>query len=158
MNIVRVKSPSSPDITVELLRDSRISLPRLKEVIEMDDSVALIARENGNSAGMCVVEKRPEGYELIHLCVAPLFRRQSIAREVLAHSMDYVRVLGGQVLTAGAANSDLTAFTVLQKLGFRVTGVYRDHYRSGREVTVDELGVAGIDMLRYEADLRELAT
>ena len=134
---------------------SKIPLPQL--MISAQRGLTLGLSVEGKCVAMSIVERRQSLFELMLLAVDPLHQRQGYARELLFHTMDYIRLLGGKTLDAGAGNADIQSFLFLQRHGFRVVGVIPDHYYSSNARPEVENSIVNRDMIRYSADLTELA-
>lgn len=143
------------EIDMALLGRSKTPLPQL--MLAVRNGLTLAGRIDGKDVAVCIVEMRDGGYEIIHLAVLPDHEKKGYGRELLLHTLDYIRFLGGETAELGAGNANVRMFTFLQQVGFRVTGVISNYYIYGNERPEVENAIINRDMIRYTADLAAMA-
>lgn len=142
------------EIDTALLKRSKTPLPQL--MMALKNGLTLGGMVDGVNVAVCIAEKRGEFYELIHLAVNPDYQKKGYGREILLHTLDYVRLLGGQYIETGAGNANVQMFMFLQRVGFRISGVTPDYYIYGNERPEVENAIVNRDMIRYHADLNAM--
>jgi ribosomal-protein-alanine N-acetyltransferase len=88
-------------------------------------------------------EKRVVGYiifwqirdevQINNIAVHPDFRGRGIGEAVLRHVLDEVKRNNAKIVTLEVRPSNLAAFSLYQKLGFRILGLRKNYYASPAE-------------------------
>jgi ribosomal protein S18 acetylase RimI-like enzyme len=143
------------DIDLELLKYSKTPLPLL--LMTMREALTLAGLIDGKTIAVSIAEKNGESYEVVYIAVHPDYQKKGYGRELLLHTLDYIRFLGGEIAETGAGNANVQMFTFLQRVGFRVSGVEQDHYLFGNSRPEVENAIVNLDQIRYRADLVAMA-
>jgi ribosomal protein S18 acetylase RimI-like enzyme len=137
---------------IQLLLTADPSLPRVMGLLNhctcfcgMLDNVNVVA---------CLLNEQP-GYdvcEISTLAESELHAGNDYKAELIAHVANYAKSKGYNYLDVCVGNADISSFLSLQKMGFRILAVERDHYQSGGMGLQVVGGIVNRDMLRYRAD------
>jgi len=129
------------------------SLPQAVKYI--NTCIPLAGIYEGQSVGACLMQQKDSVYDIVSLAVAPSYQGKGFSKEMLLYALDYARVQGGKYVEIGCGNSDVMLYSLFQKAGFRVVGVWPDHYSEDSKSMVVENGIIKRDMIRFRADLRD---
>ncbi|MCL2579962.1 MAG: hypothetical protein FWE32_08010 [Oscillospiraceae bacterium] len=139
-------------VDADLLLLSEPSLPEAMRQLDMSE--ALVGMVSGKAVAVCLFVKRKHHYDVINLSIAPEYGESDAAKEMLLYAFDYIRAKGENLIEIGAGNAELFRHKALMSMGFRVIGVWRDHFlRKSRPIN-DIDGIPNCDLLRYQIDLR----
>lgn len=121
-----------------------------------DRAIFLALRESETGrviACAALIELEPAEIEVKNFAVSPECQMQGLGRQLFTQIVCFARARGAERITVGTGNSSLGPLAFYQKLGFRITAVWRDHFRSYRPPIVEN-GIACRDMIRlsYEVD------
>jgi ribosomal protein S18 acetylase RimI-like enzyme len=96
------------------------------------------ARLDGQTVGMIGVfcdaggpEYELEPPEIIDVAVHPAYRRQGVARALVAHAEAHVRAAGGRRLWLYTDGNDAELLAFYRRLGFRLGGTVSDYWGDG---------------------------
>lgn len=140
-------------VDADLLMINEPSLPEAMRQLELSE--ALVGLVDEKPVAVCLLVKRKGFYEVTNLAVAEPFEGTDAARELLLYACDYIRAKGEvYIVEVGAGNADLARHKTLMAMGFRVVGVWRDHFLRNVRFVKEIDGVPNCDLLRYQIDLR----
>lgn len=91
--------------------------------------------------------------ELAAFCVEARRRGQGLGRSLVLNAIDRARALHANRLISRIGNTNLAAFALLQKCGFRLTSLHPDFYLQTHANKVIEHGILRRDMLLLSLDL-----
>jgi len=83
---------------------------------------------DGSLVGYCAAWVLPGELHINNLAILPSWRRQGLARRLIAHVLDEADRLGCQRATLEVRRSNHAARQLYEHLGFTVHGVRRDYY------------------------------
>lgn len=142
--------------SVDLLLQNEPSLPEAMRQLNLCD--AFVGLAGDRAIAVCLLAKRKGYYDVVNLAVDARYEDTDACHELLMYVLDYVRVQGGVFVEAGAGNAHTRRHGMFMRLGFRVVGVWADHFleKTGRQTL--ENGILNRDMIRYRINLREMVT
>ena len=135
-------------VDAELLMQNEPSLPEAMRQLNLCE--AFVGVKGGQAICVCLLAKRKGYYDVVNLAIDAMHQNIGADKELLLYTLDYVRVQGGALVEIGAGNAEFRRHEMLISLGFRVVGVWRDHFQT----TAQNIPVPNLDMLRYRIDLR----
>lgn len=140
-------------VDVDLLLQHEPSLPEAMRQLNLSE--AFIAVKGERTVGVCLLSRRKGYHDVVNLAAEPLRADAGIDKELLLYVIDYVRVQGGRFVEIGAGSADLARHEMLLRLGFRVVGVWTDHFVKEGRMAPPEDGILNRDMVRYRIDLKD---
>jgi GNAT superfamily N-acetyltransferase len=140
-------------VDVELLLQNEPSLPEAMRQLNLSE--AFVAVRGERTAGVCLLSKRRGCYDITNLAVDPAPQYEGVDKELLFYALDYIRIQGERFVEIGAGNADLDRHELLTRLGFRVVGVWSDHFMREGRMAVMLCGVLNQDLLRYRLDIKD---
>jgi tRNA threonylcarbamoyladenosine biosynthesis protein TsaB len=99
-------------------------------------SVALIARAGGEPAGFVVARQGGGEVEILTLATRPRFRRNGIARALVAALGEWARTSGGTVMFIEVAVGNGPARRLYGTCDFRDAGLRKGYYASGEDALI----------------------
>ncbi|WP_407334243.1 GNAT family N-acetyltransferase [Enterovibrio sp. 27052020O] len=156
-----LKSPLASRVTFAEVAPSVVP-PSL--LLEADPSAASIASylldswcfagfQNKQVVAACVV-KKTDTYlaELFNIAVSPECRGNGCGTDLLKHVIQFARNKKMKRLELGTGTFGYQ-LAFYQRMGFRVSGVIKDHFLNNYDEPIWEKGVQHKDMLRLHLDL-----
>ena len=141
MNIEQLKTANEAELAdinkllIQLAFDpasfKSLSLERLKEILNNDKTVVMVARDNNRIIGMGIIyfiQKPCNSYGYIEdMAVDDAYRGKGIGTAIATHLIDIARSNGVKIIELSARPSRVAANKLYQKLGFeqKETNVYR---------------------------------
>ena len=139
-------------IDVDLLLTADPSLPQVMRNLNQSYSFAGLLGDR--TVAVCLLDKKDDVYDIVNLAIKQDFQNKGLAKEMVRFALDYVRAHGGRYVEAGAGNSNIPMYVLLQKLGFRVVGVWKNHFISDTPQPHTANFIVDRDMIRFQLDLR----
>jgi len=97
----------------------------------------LVAENAGRVVGYVIgIMGKDKAAHVISLAVHPDFRRRGIGKELLQKLLEALLERGATHVRLEVENSNEAALALYQKLGFRIMGLLRDYYGSGRHAYI----------------------
>lgn len=109
------------------------SIASFREALAADSSVCLVAEGGGEVAGYMMAHVILSTGEILNLAVAPEWRRQGIARQLLEAALEALAARGIDEIFLEVRESNASALALYQAAGFRPVGQRAAYYRSPRE-------------------------
>ncbi|WP_070964369.1 GNAT family N-acetyltransferase [Vibrio sonorensis] len=120
----------------------------------LDGSDCYVVEENGQTVAACVLKAiSSSDIELFNISVSPSRQGEGLGKDLLSQVIERVKAdkcYRQMVLGTGTFGYQLTFY---QKLGFRVTGVLRNHFLDNYPEPIFEHGLQHKDMLRLSITL-----
>jgi len=101
-------------------------------LLRMRDRIT-VAAEGGTVAGYLVFSSVLDEGSVDNIAVAPAFRRQGIAAQLLAGAIEKARAAGISFITLEVRASNAPAVALYERFGFREVGRRRGYYEKPRE-------------------------
>jgi ribosomal protein S18 acetylase RimI-like enzyme len=137
---------------IQLLMSADPSLPRVMGLL--NHCTCFCGMLENKNVVACLLNEVP-GYdvcEITMLAESELHAGNDYKSELIAYVADYAKGKGYNFLDVCVGNADISSFSALQRMGFRVLAVERDYYQSGGMGFQVVGGIVNRDMLRYRAD------
>ena len=96
-------------------------------------SLWLVALDGETVAGYVGSQSVLDGADMMNIAVHPDYRRQGIARELVAELTDALAEKGVKILALEVRQSNAPAIALYEQLGFRQVGLRPNYYRNPRE-------------------------
>ena len=93
----------------------------------------LVAEEQGIVAGYVGSQSVLDAADMMNIAVHPDYRRQGIARELVAELTDALAEKGVKILALEVRQSNAPAIALYEQLGFQQVGLRPNYYRNPRE-------------------------
>ena len=103
------------------------------ELTDNPASRCWVAEVDGKIVGMIVVWLIVDEVHVATIATHPEFRRQGIAKNLLAHALQHMSSEGAQSSFLEVRASNLAAQDLYRKFGFEESGVRRRYYRDNDE-------------------------
>ena len=143
----RFKKPS--EVTIEDMKEEDVNkvsileaegiahpwtLDELKDLVTNDKKVAVVARTNeGEVVGYCGASFVMDEAEVGNLCVAGKYRREGIAKKVMAGVFERLKKEGVKTLFLEVNRENMPALKLYEMLGFETYGSRKDYYGQGQD-------------------------
>ena len=113
-----------------------------------------IARIEDRTVGVSVLLRtRPFTMELVNLCVAEPYRRQSIATRLIAHAAERARAAECRILEVGTGNAGIGQLALYQRCGFSIESIEKDYFVRHYPEPIYENEIECRDMVRLRMEL-----
>ena len=113
------------------------TLNGFQTALDLDYTLYLTVRsKNGTLLGYCGLQASFEEADITNVCVAPEFRRQGIAREMLTELMKRGRDRGIKNYTLEVRAGNKAALELYEQLGFASAGIRPGFYERPKEDAV----------------------
>lgn len=109
------------------------ALAQLQEEIDAANSMALVAEDGGSLCGYAFYRVCPPECELLHVVVAPQWRRQNVASSLLRQGFTALSHLGCTDCYLEVRQSNLAARSLYERMGFFQTGTRKQYYHQPDE-------------------------
>ena len=109
------------------------ALAQLQEEIDAANSMALVAEEGGSLCGYAFYRACPPECELLHVVVAPQWRRHNVASSLLRQGFTALSHLGCTDCYLEVRLSNLAARSLYERMGFFQTGTRKQYYHQPDE-------------------------
>jgi len=139
--------------SADLLMLNEPSLPEAMRQLNLCDAFVAV-KDAAKAICVCLLAKRKDFYDVVNLALDQDYINSGADKEVLLYALDYVRAQGGNIVEIGAGNAELRRHEMLIALGFRVVGVWRNHFPPNTKAAAPQNPVPNLDMIRYRFDLR----
>ena len=96
-------------------------------------SLWLVALDRETVAGYVGSQSVLDGADMMNIAVHPDYRRQGIARELVAELTDALAEKGVKILALEVRQSNAPAIALYEQLGFQQAGLRPNYYRNPRE-------------------------
>ena len=96
-------------------------------------SLWLVALDGETVAGYVGSQSVLDGADMMNIAVHPDYRRQGIARELVAELTDALAEKGVKILALEVRQSNAPAIALYEQLGFQQVGLRPNYYRNPRE-------------------------
>ena len=96
-------------------------------------SLWLVAICNGKVAGYVGSQSVMDEADMMNIAVHPDYRRQGVARELVAELTDALAEKGVKILALEVRQSNAPAIALYEQLGFQQVGLRPNYYRNPRE-------------------------
>jgi ribosomal protein S18 acetylase RimI-like enzyme len=140
-------------LDMDLLRTADDSLPRV--IRHMGTSLPFVGMLGSQVIASCLVEAMDGYHDIVNFAVAQQEQNKGYGRELLAYVLSYLRSNGGRFVDIGCGNADIRLYTMFQRAGFRVIGVWPDYLIDDSKTANVENSIVNRDMVRFRADLQE---
>lgn len=110
----------------------------------------IIMEQNNALIGVYVLIKTDSEkvVELINISVAQSHQGQGLGKQLLSHAIEKARQLGYIKMVLGTGNSSIGQLAFYQKMGFRMTEIWQNHFLKNYESAIFENGLRCQDMVR----------
>jgi len=109
------------------------ALAQLQEEIDAANSMALVAEDCGSLCGYAFYRVCPPECELLHVVVAPQWRRRNVASSLLRQGFTALSHLGCTDCYLEVRQSNLAARSLYERMGFFQTGTRKQYYHQPDE-------------------------
>ena len=149
----RFKKPS--EVVIEDLKEEDINkvtileaegiahpwtIDELKDLVTNDKKVAVVARTTeGEVVGYCGASFVLDEAEIGNLCVAGKYRREGIAKKVMAGLFERLKKEGVKTVFLEVNKENLPAIRLYEVLGFEVYGSRKDYYGQGQDAILQKI-------------------
>ena len=145
--IVMYKTLVKPEL---LLRDEP-SLPEAMRLLNLCE--AFVAVKGGKAISVCLLSSSKGHYNVTCLALDENHSGTGADKELLLYALDYARARGGASVEIGTGNAQLKRHEMFTMMGFRVVGVWRDHFPGkGDNSTSSGSPIPNRDLLRYRIE------
>ena len=96
-------------------------------------SLWLVALDGETVAGYVGSQSVLDGADMMNIAVHPDYRRQGVARELVAELTDALAEKGVKILALEVRQSNAPAIALYEQLGFQQVGLRPNYYRNPRE-------------------------
>lgn len=138
MSSIRIE-PYCPSDLDEIMEIENVSFtapwPRssYEELARLDTVNIWVAKIDTKLVAYMLIQHMSDEIELHSIAVAPEFRRQGIARKLIAHMMSEAGRLKIRKIFLQVRPSNSQARQMYEKIGFRSVGIRRSYYRDNGE-------------------------
>ena len=148
----RILRPYPEEMPWDLLLDADPSRTRVERYLT--EEFTRIAKLDERVIGVYALAKLDAtSFELMNIAVAADCRQQGLGRWLLGHAIGLAESRGGRTVDVGTGNSSLSALSFYQRAGFRIVGVWPNHYVENYPEPIVEDGIPCIDMVRLRLTL-----
>ena len=140
-------------IDPRLLMRTDPSLAKIMSNLNFCTSIAGML--DGENVAAILLSETGETFTVENFSVKEGFSYETEGKELLLYTMDYAREKKARYLVAGAGNAMLQQHAMLQKMGYRVTGVAPDYYKAEGKPMVVENSIVNRDQLLYRVDFED---
>lgn len=140
-------------LDLDLLRSVDESLPRVMR--HMNTAMPFVGVIDGRTVASCLVEQHKGYYDIVNLAVVSSERNKEYEREMLTYATEYLKANGARYVDIGCGNADLRLFALIQRIGFRIIGVWQDYLLNDYKIASVENSIINRDMIRFRMDLHE---
>ena len=105
------------------------TLAQLQEEIDAANSMALVAEDGDNLCGYAFYRSCPPECELLHVVVAPEWRRQNVASSLLLQGFTTLSALGCTDCFLEVRQSNMAARSLYERMGFFQAGTRKQYYQ-----------------------------
>ena len=109
------------------------TLAQLQEEIDAANGMALVAEDCDSLCGYAFYRICPPECELLHVVVAPEWRRQNVARSLLRQGFTTLSDLGCTDCFLEVRQSNMAARSLYKRMGFLQTGTRKQYYHQPDE-------------------------
>lgn len=143
----RFKKPS--EVTIEDMKEEDVNkvsileaegiahpwtLDELRDLVNNDKKVGVVARTaEGEVVGYCGASFVIDEAEVGNLCVAGKYRREGIAKKVMAGVFERLKEKGVKTLFLEVNKENMPALKLYEMLGFETYGSRKDYYGQGQD-------------------------
>ena len=106
---------------------------QLQEEIDAANGLALVAEAGGTLCGYAFYRICPPECELLHVVVAPEWRRRNVAGSLLRHGFTALSRLGCTDCYLEVRHSNVAARSLYDQMGFMQTGTRKHYYHQPDE-------------------------
>ena len=109
------------------------TLAQLQEEIDAVNGMALVADDGASLCGYAFFRICPPESELLHVVVAPEWRRQNVASSLLRHGFTALSDMGCTDCFLEVRQSNMAARSLYERIGFFQTGTRKHYYHQPDE-------------------------
>ena len=110
------------------------TLDELRNLVNNDKKVGVVARTTeGEVVGYCGASFVIDEAEVGNLCVAGKYRREGIAKKVMAGVFERLKEKGVKTLFLEVNKENMPALKLYEMLGFETYGSRKDYYGQGQD-------------------------
>ncbi len=116
------------------------------------NSEVIVSKDNEKFAGVAVLIKSKDVYEIKNISVHDDYRGKGIAKAMINEAMRLAKKSGAKVIEVGTGNSSLSQLEFYQKCGFRMYKIVPGYFEDYPEPIVEN-GIRCLDMVLLRAKL-----
>ncbi|MEA5450455.1 GNAT family N-acetyltransferase [Leptolyngbya sp. CCNP1308] len=149
---MQVKDLSPAEWPWPLLLDADPSRELIDAYIHQSTVMGLV---DGDTAIAVVVlmEREPQGVEVMNMAVAPSYQGKKLGKLLLAAAIERSRQRGIRRMLVGTGNAGIGQLAFYQKMGFRLEAIDRDYFIRTYPEPIFENGIWCRDRVLLSLDL-----
>ena len=143
----RMLRPYPEEIPWDLLLDADPSRARVESYLS--DELTRVAKLDDAVIGVYALKRiDATSFELMNIAVAESYQGTGLGRRLLGHAIGLAESKGARVIEVGTGNSSFDALRFYQRAGFRIVGVWVNHFVDNYDEPIYENGIQCADMVR----------
>jgi ribosomal protein S18 acetylase RimI-like enzyme len=140
------------EVPVDLLLLADPSIEQIRQY--SSNSAIFVAVHDQEIVGAIIISRLSESaLEIINLAVYEDFQGKGIGKILIQTAIQFAKNIKAQRIEIGTGNSSLMQLGFYQKCGFRIHGIWENHFIKNYEEEIYENGIQCRDMIRLKIDL-----